>query len=468
MPMTPSQILRALRARWRTVAICTAATVAVVLGVTLLLPRQYTATTQLIVDSKATDPVTGLTLPAQMLPGYLATQVDIITSSNVARRVVDRLQLAQRPAWLAQFRAGGGRGEAREWLAEAVRRRLEVKPARDSNVITIQCSGSDPKEAAELANAVAEAYVQASLDLRTQPARQMAQWFDGQLATLRQTLEAAQARLSAFQQQSGIVAGDERIDVENARLDELSTLAVTAEGQRADAQSRSGQLGREQVDAIPDVLANPLIQTLKGDLARADAKLAELSARLGERHPQYRQAKSEADALRGRLASEIATAGRSLASNARIGARREDALRQATAAQKTRVLELRRQRDRMAVLARDVESAQHAYDAALQRAAQNRMQGQMAQTDIAVLNPASPPARPSSPRPALNALLALALGLFVGVAVALGRELARRRVRSAEDLLPLGLPVLASIESARPPAPRRAAPTHRQAARARP
>jgi succinoglycan biosynthesis transport protein ExoP len=94
--MNLTQFLLVLRARYRIVLIIFSVIVLGTLIVNLVLPKKYTATTSLVLNYKGVDPVTGLTLPAQLMPGYMATQVDIITSHNVAARVVDELKIAQR------------------------------------------------------------------------------------------------------------------------------------------------------------------------------------------------------------------------------------------------------------------------------------------------------------------------------------------------------------------------------------
>ena len=103
----------------------------------------------------------------------------------------------------------------------------------------------------------------------------------------------------------------------------------------------------------------------------------------------------------------------------------------------------------MNVLRRDIESAQRAFEQVSQRASQTSIESQTNQTNIAVLNPATPPAEPSKPRILLNTLVSIFLGTLLGVGLALVLELSNRRVRSAQDLAEaLELPVLGSVSSA--------------------
>ncbi|MCP5277270.1 MAG: chain length determinant protein EpsF [Thiobacillus sp.] len=442
--MNFTQFLLILRARWLVATLALAVTVATTLVVSLILPKNYTATVSLVVDSKSKDPVTGMMLPSQLLPGYLATQVDIIQSQNVALRVVDGLKLTTFPAVQQDFQAStDGQGDIRQWMAELLLKKLEVTPSRESSVIQVSFSGSDPRFAAAIANAFAQAYVQANLDLRVEPAKQVNAWYEGQLKQLREYLEKAQTALTDYQRDKGLVVGDERsIDVETARLAELSSQLVAAQAQTYDSTSRQVQSG----NALAEVEQNPLVQGLKRDLSVAEANLSQMAEKMGKNHPQYQAAQAQVTVIREKLNSEIKLATRSVGTTARVAQSREGEIRGALAAQKSKVMALKRQRDEASVLIREVANAQALYDAAMQRAGQSRMESLANQTDIAVLNPAVAPLEASSPKVLLNTILAVFLGALLGVGLAFLMEMIDRRVRSAEDLATgLDIPVLGEL-----------------------
>src|SRR5690606_17403712 len=110
-------------------------------------------------------------------------------------------------------------------------------------VINVAYSSGDPQVAAEMANAFADAYIETNLELKTDPARQQAGWFEAQVAELRKALESAQQRLSEYQSEQEIVASSsERVDLENARLAEVSSQLIAAQGSMYAAQSRQRQM----------------------------------------------------------------------------------------------------------------------------------------------------------------------------------------------------------------------------------
>jgi len=299
---------------------------------------------------------------------------------------------------------------------------------------------------AQAANGIAAAYRQLNLQIKVEPLQQAAKYFTQQTKTLRAELEQAQEKMSRYQQEHGLVSADSRQDVETARLNELSSQLVLAQGQGAEASSRgSVAMGRGGRDS-PDVVSNVLVQNLKASLAAAEGKFALLSQNLDRNHPQYQAAKAEVDQLRSELNNSIGAANAGAANNARIQRQREGEIRAALTAQTAKVLQLNRARDELSVLAKDVESAQHAYDAAAQRLSQSELEGQSNQSDVSVLSPAMVPARPASPNIPLNMMLSLLFGSMLGLALAVLAELANRRIRSGSDLLnALDAPMLGAV-----------------------
>jgi uncharacterized protein involved in exopolysaccharide biosynthesis len=146
-----------------------------------------------------------------------------------------------------------------------------------------------------------------------------------------------------------------------------------------------------------------------------------------------------------KLATELNTATRGVGATAGAARQRFNELKSAFEQQKVKVLGLKQQREEATLLARDLENAQRIYDSALQRYGQSRMEAQSIQTDIAVLNPATPPSQPSKPRVFFNILLSLFMGVMLGVGVGFLVELLDRRVRSGQDIDGLDIPVLAEV-----------------------
>jgi chain length determinant protein EpsF len=446
--MNFSQFIRILKAR-RLIFIATLSLVVIsTLVAGLIIPKTYKAVASIVLNSKGSDPVTGMTLPASMMPGYISTQLEIITSEKVALKVVEKLKLTESQAALAMFnKATKGKGEIKTWMANLLLKNLEARPSRDSSIVDISFSGTDPEFVAMMANAFAEAYQETNIQLKVQPAQKAAEFLGLQTKILRNNLEDAQAKLAKYQQTKGLTSVAGSMDVESARLNDLSSQLVAVQNQAYEARSRQERTGGTG-DESPDLAANPMVQNLKMDIARAESKFSELSDRLGPSHPKYQQSMAEITKLKSQLQEEKVKARSTIGGNASIQKQREAEIRAALAAQKARVLELNLARDQLTVLQRDLENAQRAMDQASQRLTQTSLEGSVNQTDIAILNPATPPLIADSPRVLFNTILAFFLGGMLGIFMSLTAEKLDRRIRCCDDISELlELPVLALINS---------------------
>lgn len=441
--MTIVQLFSILRARWRISVAVFLLVVTAVVGVSLLLPKQYTAVASVVADAKP-DPVSALMYPGVVSPGFMATQVDVIRSDRVALRVVRLLKLTENPQireqWLKESK---GEGNLETWLSESFQRNMDVKPSRESSVIEVTYKAPDPRFAAALANAFIQAYIETTLELKVDPAKQYTTFFVTRTKDAREMLEKAQTRLSDFQKDKGIIANDERLDVENTRLNELSSQLVALQAMSAESGSRQVQAAGNSFDRIQEVLSNPLIGGLKSDLARAEVRLQELNAKFGENHPQVQEAKANIAEVKSKVEAETRRVTGGVSVSNTINRQREADVRGSLAAQRSKVLQLKATRDEGSVLLRDVENAQRAYDAVQARFNQTSLESQTTLSNVNFLTQAVPPIRPSSPKTTLNALMAVFIGTLLAVGAGLGMELADRRVRTPQDLLTsLGLPIL--------------------------
>lgn len=444
--MTFTQLLAILRARWIVALGVLGLTVGLTLIVSLLLPRQYKATASVVVDFKP-DPISALAYGGLPSPAMMATQVDIIQSERVAQRVVRNLKLNENPQvrqqWLDETK---GVGSIESWMGALFQRNMDVEPSRESSVISLSYRSPDPRFAAGLANAFVQAYIETALELRVDPARQYSTFFESRAKEAREALEQAQARYSTFQKTNGIVATDERLDIETARLTELSSQVTALQAIAAESGSRFAQAQGVQGDRLQEVLNSPIVGALKADLNRAEARLQELVTRFGEAHPQMVEARASVAEIRARLNTETRKVTGGVGVTNTINRQREAEVQRALDSQRQKVLRLKAVRDEGMVLLRDVENAQRAYDAIQQRFVQTSLESQTTQSNINLLAQALPPLEPSSPRVLLNTILAIIGGTLLAIGAALGLELRDRRVRNIDDAVDaLGLPVIGSL-----------------------
>jgi chain length determinant protein EpsF len=424
-----------LRVRWRSAVLVFLLVLGLAFAFTLLMKKKYAATAAVVLDVKSPDPIAGVVLPGMTVSGYMATQVDVLQSERVVLRAVHALGLDEdadlRAAWEQQTE---GQGSFASWLAEGVMLKLDARPSKDSNVIQVSYTATNPQVAANTANAIVKAYVETTLELRTEPAKQYNSLFDETTKSLREGLEVAQAKLSAFQQKKGIIATDERLDVENARLSELSTQLVALQAAANESGSRQREAGARG-DQMQEALNNPMITTLSADLARQEARLQEIGQRLGDQHPQVIELRANIKELRSRLNAERGRITGSLNINNTVNQSRLESLQSSIEAQRNKVLQMKSLRDEAAVLQRDVSNAQREYDLAFAKRSQSTLESQATQTNVSILKVATPPPFPTSPRMRLNLAAGALLGLLLAIATAIQRERRDWRLRIDTDVI---------------------------------
>lgn len=431
--MQLDQLLAILRARWLIATATFALVLGAIAGVTFWMPRSYTATATVLVDVKP-DPILGAVLNGGATAAYMMTQVDIITSRRVADKVVKALNLSNSTALRTQWQeATEGRVDFNAWAANLVRSGVTAQPSRGSNTILVMYSSPDPNFASALANAFVNGYLETVMELRTGPAKQFSTFFDNSAKQIKEQLEQAQSRLLAYQRSEGLLATDERLDIETARLNELSSQLVAAQASLADTGSRQAA-AQSQGDRSPDVMSSPLVASLKADLLRAESQLAQMSTKLGDQHPNVIELRTNVAETRARLDSEIRRATSSVGVSNSVNASRTAQIRAALEEQRAKVFKLKSARDQAANLQRDVDNAQRAYDGVLGRLNTTSLESQVAQASVSVLESAYPPSLPSSPRVGTNLAFGALLAVVLALSITLGTEYFDRRVRTRSEV----------------------------------
>jgi len=438
--MSLKQILRVLWARKWLVLVLLLVVSVVGTTATLMAPKLYTAEASMIVEMRI-DPMLGVLAPALAQPGYMSTQVDIVKSDPVAARAVKMLGMERSAAAVAQWReATKAKIPLERYFANLLQRGLSVEASRGGNIINVTFSAQDPQFAEAAANAFVQAYMDISVELRLAPARQSLSFLDEQTKVLRNNLETAQARLSKFQQEKGIVVSDERFDQENARYQALVAQLSAAQAERVDAATRQFNSGGE---SSPDILFNPAVQSLKAQLAVAETKLTELSAVVGKNHPSRIQLEAQIGAIKQQIAAESRRVAGGTSTQNRGSGQKVAALQALVDEQKQRLLTLRADRDQVDVYRRDVDTAQRAYEAISSTTSKVTVESQNNQANTRLLSPAIEPLSPSRPKVMLGIAGSIAAGLGLGILAALGWELLDRRVRDPEDMMIMnGVPVI--------------------------
>lgn len=450
--MTIQHFFLALRYRWRMALGIWIGTVLVglLLG-TLLMPNRYQASSALLIEEENLDPIAGVSLPGSNLPSRIMTEADVIRSARVVSTALQSLgapvQQKLRDRWQRQT---GGRGDFDAWAVEELQRTTDVRPTRDSRVLHVSHSSGDPQLAAAFVNALVKAYIATAVDLRLEPVRQYNAFFDERTRQLRDRLYEAQQRASEFQRRNGITTIDEKLDVEDTRLAELSAQVVALQAKAGEAQRRRSEAA-ESPDRMEEVLKDTTVAALAGALAVQQTRQNEMLERLGERHPQVIESRAVTASIAQRLESAKRRVATALEGGSKVLSSQLAERTQALEQQRQRVLQRKALRDEARLLQNEVDVARRAFDAVIERLNKTTLEKSAPQVTVSVLKAASVPMLASSASLAGKASVGAAVGLLLALLVIAFAEKRDRRLRIADDVLStVGQPVLAVLHQRKP------------------
>jgi capsular exopolysaccharide synthesis family protein len=328
---------------------------------------------------------------------------------------------------------------------------LTIAPVRNTRLVEIRYTSTDPAFAASAANAVAAAYIQQNMDFKASTSNEATDFLRDRLEEQRKAVEASERALAEFKTQNGAVAiadGSSSISVQ--RLTDLNAALIKAKTERINKETLYNQLKSMQaagtIDTFPAVLANEYIQGLKTNLAQLQREHAQLSERYGENHPKLADSRSALQSATAKLNSEIAKVVEGVNSEYRAAAAQEQSLQGALNSQKAEALGQNKMSVTYSVLQREADSNRQIYESLLQQAKQAGISGERRATNVRVVDPAEVPVAPFSPNLRADMTFAVVAGLVLAVGLAFGFEYLDNRIKTPQELKAhLGIPFLGMV-----------------------
>jgi exopolysaccharide transport family protein len=424
----------------------------------------YTATTQVLLEPPARAPTdTGSADYRFNDFSFIENQLAIIRSDPLLRRVVVKERLAVPPPTANEPQSTDAPKENPTALEDesildginSLRGALMVSRSGQAQVLSISITWTDPARAAQLANAVASAYVVNQLDARFESAKQASGWLSDRLVELRQQLRDSEEAVSKFRNEHGLVRSGPTIALNDQQLADLNSKLIAARTDVAEKKTRVDFLaevagGKKTLNSLPDSFQSTsqpgVMTTLRAKLADASQREADLLARYNGRHPAVVNVEAEKRDLERSIAAETqrmiqAVNNEYALAKARLGAT-EQAMREATGQGGLNYDDSVRLRE----LERTAAVNKSLFEDVLQKAKITDEQSTFRPREARVIMPAQKPGGPSSPNTRKGLLTALFAGLGLGVVGALAMEKLNAGFttpRQVEDAL--GVPVLASV-----------------------
>jgi polysaccharide biosynthesis transport protein len=381
---------------------------------------------------------------------FYQTQYKLLESRALAKKVAAKLDLRSRPPysqWFSQLPAKvdqNTKQRLEENLVDVVLGGLQVEPVPTSSLVNVSYSSPDPKFAAEMANAIGQAFIEQSLDLRFSASQEAAKWLETKLAEARKKMEESEAKLNRYKRAHNIVAVQDKESITAQKLEQLNKELVAAQTRRMEAEARFREVEAGRPTA--DLMNNPLIQTLKAAEAKLITDYSELSKKYGVDHPRMIQINQELAATRGKINAEMAVVRQTIKNEYSMAKAQEESLQKALEEQKNVTQDQSDVGIQYRVLLRDVETNRALYENMLKSLKTTTATENVPATNIRIVYPALIPEAPIYPRKFRNLMLAAGLGLFLGVGLALVLESLDTTIKTPEDVEgSLGIPSLAMI-----------------------
>lgn len=471
MPLLRQYLRIALRRRY---AILAAVVGCVLLGliVTLLMTPKYTATSTIEI-SRESDKVTnfqGVEREASVADQeFYQTQYGLLRSRSLSERVAAQLRLVDDPKFFEMFGVSpdepafqlvngrypaSGRAVRQRVAGEILLKNLNVAPTRLSRLVDIHFTSPDAALSAKVANAWAENFIQTNLERKIQATSYGRNLLQRQLSEYKDRLDQSQRQLVSYASEQGIINLPAQGGAEGRTSSERSIVAddlaalnsslAQATADRIQAEARYQQVGR--AGASTEALRNIAINNLRQRRAELAAEYQQLMTRFEPGYPAAQALQSQINQLDRSIVREEGRVTNSLQADYREAVERERALQAKVNQLKSSFLDLRRRSIQYNIYQQEVDTNRALYDGLLQRFKEIGVAGGVGVNNVAVVDPADVPQRPSSPRLLINLAVSILAGLVLGAAIALALEQIDEAIADpAEVERRLGLPLLGSV-----------------------
>ena len=454
---------------------------AVVLAIAML--ESYSATpmyrtqARIVIQDERSTAVSSLTASEpsywQDPEPYYNTQYRILQSRGLARRVVRKLPPAPAPApstltralslprqminrWRTRAAVNVESPAADETAAElaaiaAFLGGVEIAPVKGTRLVEIVYSSPDPQYATLAANTLAREYVQQNLDLKLSNTTNTIIWLTEELNKQREKVEGAERAMAEYREGQNAMSLDDGQNIVVARLNSLNDAVTKAKTSRLQKEAAYRQLGNlkgdsADADSFPLIAQNPTIQEIKQQLASLNSEKAKLSQRYGANHPAMETITRQIESASARLRSETAKVLESIANDYRAALAEERNLAGSLEDQKKQAVDLNRKSITYSILQREAESERQVYNALLQQEKELRVVSNSRANNVQVMDDAEVPGGPYTPNHGRDWLMAIVLGLALGVGLAYSIEYLDDTVKLPDDVTRrLKLPLLGLV-----------------------
>lgn len=418
-------------------------------AVTFTLPKKYSASSRLSIHQDQMDiDVFSRQIGGGYNPYFLRTQYEIIKSDPILNEVVRNLNLRER--WGKEFRDDGAplsQEDAKRMLKGAV----SVNQYRDTSLIAIEAVRSDPDEAAQLANEVANVYREYRLSLKRREVKRAIDALKNELQKQQDRVNEAEAKIENLRKELDLSFVNRGVQADKVRLQQLEADRI---GARVDMLVRKARMdevsllsAEDLITASSYIIGDAAVSRLRQQLIDQEVRLEYARENYGENHPEVRQLKAAREEILQQIDKALVGLKKGLEADYNIAKAKFEALEAELATQRERDILAEGEKIRPFERAeRDFQVQRSILEALQARIAQEGIELEVPRTPVEIIDQAEPPKRPFSPNVVMNILLSVVVGLASAVGLAFFIEYLDTSVKTVDDVERyLGLPVLGVI-----------------------
>ncbi len=421
-------------------------------------------------------------------PQFLPTQIEIIKSKSVTRKVVDSLQLDTRyrsyffpdtdkeQSFISSMKGSvrsflsallkpdkedttiGAEEEAvdeADIIAGMLQAGIQVKPVRETRVLNILYTDKDPRMAQRIAGALVQAYIEVSLEIKLSSTQHSLKWMTSKAAAERKKLEASERALQDYKRKHNLVTVENKLAMYPEKLAQASRELTEAESRMNELEALYNQIIQVKDDpnaleTIPALASNPTIVSLRSQILKSQQLIKELSKKYGHKHPRMIKAVDDRNILIQEKNAAIKRIIESTRQEYELARSKKESLKALLASSKNELLDVNERFVQYTIMNREVETNRALYDALTASLKKASVTEESQSVNIWVMRSASLPEAPSNRNPKRILLLGMILGLAGGIGLAFFIEYLDNTVKSTDDLEQrYGVTVLGTVQEAR-------------------
>lgn len=352
---------------------------------------------------------------------YLNTQYRMITSRALARKVIEASGLKNvRPSSVAGM--------------------TRVSPVKGTWLVKVNMTGSNPKVITHLVNTLGETFIQEKVNDKANSSREAFSWLLQRVEELRTKVQESKKALVEFKKRENDISLGDRKSILEARITDLNSSYLDARRQRLELETLLAALAKyaknkkHHLSMVPSIAGDPRLAPLQNEYFELESELIKMSRRYRDKHPEIRKIRHQLNNLKTRIDQEIVKIIETIEIDYALQQNRETTYAQIISKLKKQYINMDQRVSEYSILEQEARTNRELYDVLLVRLKETQLAETLPSTNIRILERAKEPKSPISPKPEKNRMIAIVVGLMLGLGLAIGLEFLDDTIKKPEDI----------------------------------